>query len=245
MSDRAKIIERIKKLFEVTTEHGASEAEAITAALTAQRLIAENNVLDWELAEGDEEPIESAKVKRTRKWQTYIALTVAENFRCKVYTSSGTGQVNLCFYGYASDAQAALITYKYLVNACAKLAAEYAHTRICSVIDAKPGTYRFNAVYKGIKKECWQMLIDTYAKSFAEGVASELEKQSVALMITIPPKVHAAYDAFSQDFAGTEMFTTRAASDKQTHEQAFAAGRDAIRAGRLSAANSDWLLGET
>lgn len=46
---RENVIAKIKALFERTTENGCTEAEAIAAALAAQRLIVRHNVTDEEL----------------------------------------------------------------------------------------------------------------------------------------------------------------------------------------------------
>lgn len=55
MSDdkRSEIVEKIKKLLAHSVENGATEAEAVAFALKAQRLIAENDIEQWEL--GDEQ----------------------------------------------------------------------------------------------------------------------------------------------------------------------------------------------
>lgn len=50
-TERETIIGRIKTLFERTVENGCTEAEAIAAALAAQRLIARYDVTDAELSE--------------------------------------------------------------------------------------------------------------------------------------------------------------------------------------------------
>lgn len=49
--EREKIIEKIKKLREHSVENGCNEAEAIQFALKAQKLIADNDVEEWELAD--------------------------------------------------------------------------------------------------------------------------------------------------------------------------------------------------
>lgn len=243
MSDRKRIIDRIKKLFSVTTTHGATEAEAVAAALAAQRLIADNNVEEWELGNTDEEPIETASIKRTRKWQSLLAATIAENFRCKMYYTTGRGSTNICFYGYASDANAALLTFSHLAKICANLANEYANERIirCVEEDYTPETWMYEQLIKELKQECKGMLVDTYAQAFTQGVASELEKQSVALMITTPPKVNDRFEEFIAD-AKEFSTTTRAGHDPEIQEIGFAAGRDAIRAGRIAQADDSWLL---
>lgn len=55
--DRSKIVERIRKLLALADDKGATEAEAVAAVMMAQRLMAENDVADWELHSMDEQPI--------------------------------------------------------------------------------------------------------------------------------------------------------------------------------------------
>ncbi len=64
-----------------------------------------------------------------------------------------------------------------------------------------------------------------------DGVRSELEKQTKALMLVCPQAVADSYMEFSMDFAKDvwRLFNV----DRQAEEEGKAAGRDAVRAGRL------------
>ena len=71
MSNREQIIERIKKLLSHSVENGATEAEAVAFALKAQKLIAENDVEDWELGEECKQEVIEATTEKSysRAWR--------------------------------------------------------------------------------------------------------------------------------------------------------------------------------
>ena len=89
MSDekRSEIVEKIKKLLAHSVENGATEAEAVAFALKAQRLIAENDIEQWELGDEQRREVieEESNVNLPRSWSRWLATVVAENFRCKLF----------------------------------------------------------------------------------------------------------------------------------------------------------------
>ena len=72
MSDekRSEILEKIKKLLAHSVENGATEAEAVAFALKAQRLIAENDIEQWEL--GDEQRREVIEEESNVNLPTFV-----------------------------------------------------------------------------------------------------------------------------------------------------------------------------
>lgn len=117
MANRGDVIERIKKLLALAEDEGATEAEATAAALMAQRLIAQNDVEQWELHAAAEEPIEACYTAPARsRWRWRLADVVAPAFRCR-YSGArercGWQKENIQrieFYGYRTDAKAAALT---------------------------------------------------------------------------------------------------------------------------------------
>ena len=110
-----KIIEKIKKLLNMTQENGASENEAIVAALRAQKLMAEYNinVADIETSDDSTTIVEESFVcGKNNKWKVRLAAIIAKNFRCRVYFIDKSKVV---FYGYESDAKIALDVFKFLI----------------------------------------------------------------------------------------------------------------------------------
>lgn len=232
MQDRDKLIERIRKLLAVTEGRGATEAEAIAAALAAQKLMAENNVEQWELAEGGE-PIVEVESRKKREWHGYLAITVAENFRCRcyIYSRHENGKSRrtpyMVFIGYRPDAEAAKLVYERLADIGGKKANEFANKRRLELTNEH--------VYIGKKP-----LFDNFASNFVDGVRSVLEKQSQALMIVCPKKVD---EAFKDATAGCSRHSWK--MNRYGNEGAdagFKAGRDAVMSGRIAAGKSERLL---
>lgn len=234
--DREKLIERIRKLLAVTESNGATEHEAIAAALAAQKLMAESHVEEWELGE-EGEPIEGVEARKTRNWQSMLAVAIADNFRCKCYIEyirkrgCKRRSKNVVFYGYRSDAEAARLVYERLSETGNKLGKHYSTRRAQQL--------EIDGYEVSIAK-----VFDTWAAGFVRGVRDELEKQSQALMIVCPPKVN---ETFEQDIAATlkghERINKRYRDDI-TRNAGRRAGRDAIRSGRMNSATTSHLISE-
>lgn len=78
--ERERIIEKIKKLREHSVENGCNEAEAIQFALKAQKLIADNDVEEWELADEVRRVAETTTGSTSKAWAPSLALAIADNF---------------------------------------------------------------------------------------------------------------------------------------------------------------------
>lgn len=220
--DRDRIIEKIRALLAKTTERGCTEAEAVQAALAAQRLMAQHDVTQDELHRGRDrrdEPIGPVMATYRRRWNRSLMAAVAEAFRCRCYMQfedSATGRsstAKAAFYGYESDAAAAVLVYNRLRIVGHRLATE--------------------ASARWLNPRNRRLAYDSFAHGFVEGARKELEKQTVALALTVPLAVREAYDDFS---AGFGTIRSRPVSIAPSIEaEGEAAGRDAVRAGRIGA----------
>ena len=215
-TNRKNIIDRIKSLFERTTENGCTEAEAIAAALAAQRLIARYDVTDGELNERrDSENITEAKTTPVcTAWSAHLASTVATAFRCRTLVwqmGRGSRRKRYSFFGYQTDAEAARLAFEHLHEVGSRLATEVVR--------------RWRREYpgcslKGVKS--------SYCTGFVVGVADELERQTKALMVVVPKEVDAACEAVTAD-AGT--YTVRGGvTNLSAFDRGRGDGRDASRA---------------
>lgn len=216
-TSRESVINKIKALFERTTENGCTEAEAIAAALMAQRLIVRYDVTDAELSEHrtDEPVVEVYSAKVSRNWATKLASVIARSFRCKMYRHRegcrGEKMKNFVFMGYETDATAARVAFDYLYCIGNKLANEEAR--------------RQREVFGGYSS---RGIRTSFCAGFARGVGDELEKQSVALMVVTPQRVE---DAFEERTAGWGTWTARTTlTDPEAYGNGRQAGRDAARA---------------
>lgn len=236
MQDREKLIERIKKLLAVTEKRGATEQEAIQAALMAQKLMDEYDVNDYDLG-GESEPIEEAMTKRGRAWEGILAQVVADNFRCKCFTRmdykderARKRTANMVFYGYKHDAEAARIVYERLASIGHKQALKHARKREEELM--RQGDWDVQRKW----------LYDDFVTSYIEGVESVLEKQSQALMIVCPQKVNEEYAKRSSGFKKGRAIRFNRYGDSASREAGKQAGRDAVMAGRVAAGNNSFML---
>lgn len=221
-SNRARILERIKKLMALADDRGATGAEAMAAALAAQKLIAEYDVEDWELHSKDAEPIvEEQSDTVSRRWRWHLAYVIAPAFRCRFFENNDWNEETrrwdkrMGFFGYKTDARAAALTFNMLYRIGNRLARRYSKGR-------RAGTY------------------NSYIIGYVNGIKSELEKQTQALMIVVPPKVNEAYEEFAAGFtkAGWVEFTyNKQASD--AYGQGLQDGRDAVCSHRIDENNEN------
>lgn len=176
-----KIIERIKKLFELS-RNNPSEEEAKSAALKAQELMAQHGI---ELTEVEgvtlekDEKIEEVWVDvPAKKWKYTLAHIVADNFRCKFFMC---GRSSFIFYGHETDAHIASETFKYLFNV---------------------GNALGNKLYREAKKagEWTDNVYNSAVMGFCEGIRKALSEQSVALMVVLPEDVKTQYEKRSENF---------------------------------------------
>ena len=226
-NDREKIVERIKKLMAVAEDRGATEHEAAAAALAAQRLIAQYDVEQWEIHTATEEPIEEVYANDApRRWRWHLAHVIAPAFRCRYHETNKkvwrkerrhTDHL-MTFYGYKTDATAAAMTFNSLYRIGNRLASRYSRGADC-------GTY------------------NAYVMGFVTGIQSELEKQTEALMIIVPPKVSEKYKA---DFgllhkANTTLKLGCGRDAHNAETQGFMDGRDAVRSHRIEEPETEFV----
>lgn len=203
--DREGIIDKIKALFERTIEHGCTEAEAIAAALAAQRLIVRYDVTDDELSERrPSEDITEVWAKPVcTSWSATLAGTIAAAFRCRVAVTRAGRRKRYSFFGYEADAAAARLAFERLHEVGGRLATE----------EVRRWRHRYPGYsLKGVKS--------SYCTGFVRGVADALERQTKALMVVVPEEVDALYEMATEGYGD---YVIRA---DVTYRSAFNRGRN-------------------
>lgn len=121
---RDSVISKVRKLIELSNNNPSKE-EAISAALKAQKLMADYDIDAAELHEDEIElvitEIPTGPIGKTTYFIT-LATVIAKNFRCKVYRSGCAGHYVANFYGYETDAEAAKTTFEYLYDVSDRMA---------------------------------------------------------------------------------------------------------------------------
>lgn len=148
---------------------------------------------------------------------------MADNFRCMCYMHwtrhrSREVEKQQVFVGYELDARAASMTYEKLAEVGEGLARDE-----CSRYRRLHGSAR------GVR--------NSFLSGYVSGVRAELEKQCQALMLVCPKAVVDYYDALDLGKGRSRRFARVA----DASEAGKAAGRDAVRAGRIGSPDAHLL----
>ena len=180
--ENSKIVETIKKLFELS-KNNPSQEEAKSAALKAQEMLAKHNIdiaevenlsADKEVEEITEECVDVP----AKKWKYTLAHAVADNFRVKFFMN---GKNRFIFYGHKTDVAIAIETFKYLFDVGNKLGMKL---------------YREMKATRGYADNVYNSCV----MGFCSGVREALAEQSKALMVILPEDVKEAYNERSRGF---------------------------------------------
>lgn len=188
-----KAIEKVKLLLAVANDKGATEHEALAAALKAQELMAKYDIdlVDVEDESASDEIVSSEiHVGNGNKWKYQIALIVAANFCCRIYSY---GASTIVFHGYRKHAEVAKEVFTFLYNTGNKLADRYYAQR-----------YNNGEPTKGVK--------NTFLMGYCDGIKSVLEKQCTALALVISKEVDESFEKI------TSGGTTRKMNLKMNHD---------------------------
>lgn len=167
------IMEKVTALMAKTVENGASEAEAMQAALMAQKLMVKYGISEIRLVETDE--VGSEVIDTQQIWTHILIQSIAKHYRLEAIRSTrfvnGYNQGIAVLYGHESDRKIAIEVINMLMKVIKKNATEE-KKRIRKAL----GHCR-NVEY-------------SYAVGFIHAVVAELEKQSAALMVIVPEEVN-------------------------------------------------------
>lgn len=204
--NKEKAISIISKLLKTAEDKGATENEAMTAALRAQELMAKYDLSITDIEE-EKDTIDGVSIETGtgHKWKYSLAITIANNFCCRVYRLNTT---KLVFYGFKKNADVAGEVFKFLYNVGNRLANRlYANN------------YNNGMNTKGVR--------NTFLVGYVEGIQSVLEKQCRALMLVVPKEVDKSYENLKkkQNMKTTNTCTRYNGSD-EAYEKGYTAGRN-------------------
>ena len=189
--ENEKIMEKIKKLFELS-KNNPSEEEAKAAALKAQELLVQYHLEYAEVENIDldkAEPIGEVEVDvASKKWKYSLVKIVAQANRC---THFFRGKNHIVFFGHQTDALVAAETFEYLFDMGNKLG---------------------NKLYREAKEKYGYAdnVYNSCVVGFVEGIREALAEQSKALMVIVPEDVKDAYTEHSRGFRSFRTSQVRA-----------------------------------
>lgn len=163
------ILDRIQKLLNLSDSPNINEAKL--AAVKAQELMAKYDIKELEKADKGI-VISDYYNDFNMSWFVPLARAIAPNYKCKLVIQSDRSLVSV--YGMKTDVIIFKKMMAYLSDRCDKTSYIYEKNR-------KKAGYE----YKGCYTE--------FSKGFIDGIQLELDKQCVALTITIPVEVETEY----------------------------------------------------
>lgn len=200
--ENEKVLEKIKKLFELS-RNNPSQEEAKSAACMAQKLMVQYGIEYAEVENVDinkTEEIDEVSVNvPAKKWKYDLAHVCADNFRCKFFLH---GKYNFIFYGHKTDATICAETFKYLFDMGNKLGNKLAR-------EAREQRGYADNVY------------NSCVMGFLDGVRTALGEQSTALMVILPEDVK---DGFAQRTKGFRV--THTSRPSAYRGDAYSRGRE-------------------
>lgn len=202
-----KIMDLVNKLLSVTTANGATENEAITAALKVQQLLAKHGMEMSDVVKVDDDKIVEYEFDAGHtSWKAMLAKVVADNFCCKAFSRNKRFVV---FYGYERHSKVAREVFKYMY--------EYG-TRKANALYAR--RIRSGLPTKGIRNQ--------FYIGFVEGVKQALDKQCTALALVIPQEVEESFVTRSADFRHY-CTNTRYCGDDGVYQEGITCGKHSVQ----------------
>lgn len=208
MTDMNTIVSKIQNLLNKTVENGATEAEAKSALLLAQKLMAKYNV-ELEQETGGQEfncSLEQTKVKSNPR-NNRLGMIIADSFAVRGIIYDG----RWAFFGREANAKAAASSltfiHKTLEAGIRKMCAEHGLKS-----SERGAAYYYNA----------------YALGFISGLKEALAAQVTALCIVVPEDVN---NKFNEKFPSLRAYRGRGMQyhhDQDSYDRGKADGRSAM-----------------
>lgn len=208
MTDMNAIANKIQQLLNKTVENGASEAEAKTALLMAQKLMAKYNI-ELEQQTGSKDfkcSLEETKVKPNPR-NNALGNIIANSFAVKGIIYGG----KWAFFGREANAKAAAEALKFIHNTL-----EAGIRRVCSEHGLK-SSERGAAFY-----------YNAYALGFIRGLQEAMAAQTKALCVVVPEDVN---NKFNEKFPKLNQYRGKGMQyhhDQDAYAQGQRDGRSAM-----------------
>lgn len=214
MGNMDEILSKIQKLLALAGNN-PSEAEAQSAALMAQRLIAKYNV-DMSGLSGDEKinyKLMAAKHPNNEGYRSRLAVIIADNFRCKPILMG----LVIHFFGREGDVDACVEVFNYLYKV--------SHNK---GLKLEREARKEGRNTHGVANAYWD--------GFMAGLKESLDRQCKALMIVTPQDVKDKFnERFSNAREGTRFGQRRMGFNRSVYNAGYEDGKTAMDKRSLNA----------
>lgn len=176
MKTKEQALDQVKKLLTLSKDQGATEDEAIQAALMAQKLMVKYGI---EMAETEQEAaLDIIHVgldhPGNAKFGVSLAHLIARAFRCEVFQQNKRRY----FMGYSQDAKIAKSVFEFIYS--------YMLRRIKTL---ECSAWRKTGSTTGVR--------NSYAQGFLAGLKTAIDAQSKELMVIVPKEVKSQFAEYT------------------------------------------------
>ena len=202
-----KIINKIKMLLALgNKKSNENDFEAQSALLKAHELMAKHNISVQQTEHIDEQPMVALMCKSTDKrgFRKALAVTIANNFRCKTMVESN-GEISM--FGFEDDVRTAVSAYNF--------AYDYAF---------RQGTKLYNLRYNNGMST--KGVFNSYTIGFIRGLKEKLDAQSQALMVITPTEVKEKFDEMTKGFRTSSSNVQLNRVDNRAYDSGLNDGRN-------------------
>lgn len=207
---REDVVRKVQKLLALSTSN--FEAEAKTAMLKAQKLLAEHNLEMKDCEEGlTQEQIIQVRTTFSayNAWVRTLASVIADNFKCSTLIARRGNWMRMIFVGFETDAKIAAQVFEYT----------------CKFVDKKGSNLAQTYNDKG--RRCTGIKAD-YTNGFLKGLESEYEVQRTSteysLVLAKPKEVSEYMKQFEESKPLPNA--SRGRGNREAFEKGFEEGKD-------------------
>ena len=219
MSKINNILGKINALLNKTIENGASEAEAESALIMAQKLMTKHMIEESQLAEhGKDKKCERITIPlfKTGYDTTYLNGSVASAFDCRCWWNEYNKE--LYFFGYGEDAKLAAYFYNYLNNAVINEAEKY--KKSAEYKEQIMMGFHGKTIMSSFRKGMIFRLVDRLEELKNNRTANVLKSTGKDLVIIKDAKVQEEYDNLNLNL------TTKKSNHNINNAVSFSSGKN-------------------
>lgn len=207
-TELSNIANKIQQLLNKTTANGATEEEAKSALLMAQRLMKKYNIAEDSL--GDSEHYTYSLQRSDISVKAYskrLSVIIANSFAVEVILSNN----KIVFFGRTNNAIAA------------KTAFEFTHKVMKRGMNAECRRKGFD----GTECKGASLVYNAYVHGFLSGYKAALDEQTRALAIVVPQDVHDAFHKTFPNVRSARRSSMTAGNYMDSYDRGVSDGRNA------------------
>lgn len=205
--DKAKVLEKVRKLLEKTEVNGCTAGEAASAAALARKLLAQHGLDLSDLSEEEKSILEfdlEMETKTVSESQGYISKVIADHFGCEVIIRGNKSKSCLVFIGEKVKVDICKETFVFVYKT---------YKRCWKIYHQSLG---LSTSEKSLKRK-------TYLMGFLDGLTNELIKSENETALVV------SKSADLKDYMGTlnlsqKKFTSKSSFQKEDYDKGYSDG---------------------